>query len=122
GGAVAVAAGLVGSSVLAAAGGLLTVQFLGFAQPAPGLLGQDTLTALAAVTIGGVSLFGRRGGVLGTVLGVLVVLLTQRLILLHGAETGVTLVVLGGMLVAGLVVTRLMELAGRRVTPDSFGP
>jgi ribose/xylose/arabinose/galactoside ABC-type transport system permease subunit len=100
---------LVGSSVLAACGGVLavltvrTVTDPGFAW---------TGIALAAALIGGVSAYGRRGGVAGTLLGVLLLALGLRL---AGEEHWKisNLEYAGVALLVGLLVTRLVESAGR---------
>ncbi|WP_018352311.1 hypothetical protein [Longispora albida] len=65
--------------------------------------------ALAAVLIGGVSAYGRRGGVAGTVLGVFLVIALDKLL---NHNTGYQLGLLGTaamVLIAGLLVTRLIE-------------
>lgn len=110
GAASAAALALTLSTVLAAAGGLVLSAGLGFAEP-PNPLG-FTLYALAAVLIGGVSAFGRRAGVFGTVLGVTLLLLVLRI----AAHSGANLqdAVLGTAVVVGLVVNRLLEAIGRR--------
>jgi ribose/xylose/arabinose/galactoside ABC-type transport system permease subunit len=111
GGAAAGAAlALVGSTVLAAAGGLVLSAVLGFAEPANPL--GVLLTALAAVLLGGVSAFGRRAGVFGTVLGVLLVLLVLRIV--THLELDVRDAVLGAAIVLGLAVNRALEATGRR--------
>jgi hypothetical protein len=69
-------AGLTGSSLLAGAGGVSMAIYLGAGDPSSGGINL-TLTSLAAVLVGGVSVFGRRAGVLGTVLGVAHVLRQQ---------------------------------------------
>jgi ribose/xylose/arabinose/galactoside ABC-type transport system permease subunit len=64
-------AGLTGSSLLAGVGGVSLVTYLQVSDPSSGGINL-TLVALAAVLLGGVSVFGRRAGVFGTVLGVLI--------------------------------------------------
>ncbi len=111
------AAAIVVSTVLAAAGGIVFTSGLGFAEPrnTTGL----TLTVLAAVLIGGVSAFGRRGGIFGTVLGVVLIVLVLRIVAQQTDEQLHNLT-LGAAIVAGLVVNRLLEAVGRRTVPRSF--
>jgi len=104
---------LVASTVLAAFGGIVLSSGLGFAEPATPT--GSVFVALAAVLVGGVSAFGRRGGVFGTLLGVVLVILTMRLALRTG--TDLYNVVLGAAIVGGLAVTRLLEAVGRRTVP-----
>lgn len=111
------------SAMLAAAGGMVLGGALSPAvaaavaapQPAGGI--GLTLLALAAVLVGGVSAFGRRGGVFGTLLGVVLVVLLVQLSLQPGVGTWVYLALPGGLVVAGLVVNRLLEATGRRTLP-----
>jgi ribose/xylose/arabinose/galactoside ABC-type transport system permease subunit len=106
---------LVVSSAMAGAGGVLSTVRLGVADPAGGEL--TTYTALAAVLIGGVSVFGRRAGVFGTILGVLLLSLVQLWLVIEEAESWVFLVVVGVTILTGLVVNRVLEAAGRKPVP-----
>jgi ribose transport system permease protein len=58
------------SGVAGAAGGILLASMLGAA--APDAAGQNLLTVIAAIILGGTSLFGGRGSVWGTLLAVLI--------------------------------------------------
>ncbi|MEN9610744.1 MAG: ribose transporter permease [Bacteroidota bacterium] len=70
------------SSVLAALGGLMVTARLDSAQPNAGM--SYELDAIAAVVIGGTSLSGGRGSILGTVLGaVMIGILNNGLVLLN---------------------------------------
>lgn len=116
---LAALAALVGSSVLAALGGVLTALSLRVATPDPGVA--LTGMALGAVLIGGTSAFGRRGGLFGTVLGVLLVTVLMRLITSEGWDIPLPLYA-AIVVIAGLLVTRLVETLGRprvRVAPES---
>jgi ribose/xylose/arabinose/galactoside ABC-type transport system permease subunit len=109
-GAVSVAA-LLGSSVLAAAAGVLTTLQAGRVEPADTSL---TLTALAlgGALLGGTSAFGRRGGLLGTVLATALVTLVVRY--LEVTDVSVPLLAVGASAIGlGLVATRLVEAFGR---------
>jgi ribose/xylose/arabinose/galactoside ABC-type transport system permease subunit len=103
---------LVVSSTLASGAGVLSVLRLGGAPPRS--LDELTFVALGAVLIGGVSAFGRRAGVFGTVLGVLLLSLIQRWIQLESVDGWVFSAVVGGAILVGLIVNRLLEAAGRK--------
>jgi ribose/xylose/arabinose/galactoside ABC-type transport system permease subunit len=103
-------AALVGSCLLAAAAGILMALISRGATPDPGIA--LTGLALGAVLVGGTSGYGRRGGVSGTLLGVVLLSLVLRL----AAEQEWRFPPLGYAAVAvvvGLLVTRLVEVAGR---------
>jgi len=108
---------LVAPSALAGAGGVLSAVRLEIADPTGGDL--TTYTALAAVLIGGVSVFGRRAGVFGTMLGVLLLSLVQLWLVIEDSESWVFPVVVGTTILAGLVVNRVLEAAGRKPVPSS---
>lgn len=113
-GAVATLA-LVSSTVLAALGGVLLVLRLRTATigVGDGLL----VLALGAVLLGGTSVFGRRGGILGTVLAVALVQLVLLLGVLRNWPSWTPTVVGGTCILAGLVVSRLVERLGRPRMP-----
>jgi ribose/xylose/arabinose/galactoside ABC-type transport system permease subunit len=78
--------------------------------------------SLAAVLIGGVSVFGRRAGIAGTVLGVVIVQIAQTVMALLGLSATWTSVVTGLLIIVGLGVSRGLEsigagLAGGRARP-----
>jgi len=101
------------SSLLAAVGGLLTV----WSAQAVDALGGVPLTALAlgAALLGGTSAYGRRGGIFGTVLAVvLVTVAAAYTAAIHHPWSGFALA--GAAIGLGLAVTRVVERFGR---PDS---
>jgi ribose/xylose/arabinose/galactoside ABC-type transport system permease subunit len=109
-------AALIISTVLAAIGGILLAGLSSRVQPDLGL--DWTALAFGAALVGGVSAFGRRGGVFGTILGTTVVTMVIKLgeaadwMLSPYAVAAVTLA-------SGLIVTRLVETFGRPLlTPD----
>lgn len=110
GGAVAVVA-LVGSSTLAAGAGiLLALQ----TRPVPAGDSGIALTGLAigAALLGGTSVYGRRGGVVGTPLAV--ALLVGLLQLGEAYKWNLSPLAVGAAaILAGLIVTRLVEAFGR---------
>ncbi|WP_051366296.1 hypothetical protein [Hamadaea tsunoensis] len=109
-GAMVASAALVGSMVLAAAAGVLLAGLSSSVRPD---LGFDwTGLAIGAALVGGVSAYGRRGGVLGTILGTTVVALVLRLG--DAANWKISpYAVAAATLAAGLIVTRLVETFGR---------
>lgn len=108
------ALGLVLSSGLAAAAGIILAAAAGTAgrmvSPSTGI--EFTALALGAALVGGVSAFGRRGGVFGTILGTVLIVL----VMTYGTRAGWNisdLVLAAGAVTTGLIVTRLVETFGR---------
>lgn len=114
---IGVVVGLAGSSVLAALGGVAMVSYLRYAAPSGS--GQMTTTALAAALLGGVSVFGRRAGLVGTFCAVLILQSIHIKLASWGAPFWVTTIVVGFCAVLGLVVSRLLETLSDRATPSS---
>lgn len=121
GGAAAVLSGgaIVLSMVFAVVAGVVLVA--GAGAPAQGSVGVNwlewTLIGLGVALVGGTSAFGRRGGVFGTTLAVVALILFDR----YQAEQGWDIALLAtaaGAVAGGLVVTRLVEALGR---PSSAG-
>lgn len=111
GAALMVVVALTVSAGLAGGAGVLTASHV--RQSGGGGMLSDALLALGAVLLGGVSAYGRRGGLLGTVLGVAAVVLVLQYGMVRGWPTGVmTYAVAGGAIFLGLVVTRLVEWGG----------
>jgi ribose transport system permease protein len=111
--------GLTGSSLLAGLGGVALVINQSVADPEINAVGL-TVTALAAVLIGGVSVFGRRAGVAGTILGVVIVQSISFMLTAHAVSLGWYYVPFGGLIVLGLGVSRALEsitnaMTGQRV-------
>ncbi len=65
------------------------------------------LTAIAAVVLGGASIFGGRGTVLGTVLGLFAIIILQNGLRLSGQPTELAGVLTGVLLVATIMLDRL---------------
>ncbi len=110
--------GLAGSSLLAAAAGVLQLYLVRGAFPS----GESQLTvlALAAALLGGVSVFGRRAGVFGVVLASGLLTLLVACLNARDADAWVASAVFGGAVVVGLVVSRMLEAAGRRRWPAPY--
>ena len=100
--------GLTGSSLLAGAGGVAMATFMLAGDPESGGVNL-TFIALAAVLFGGVSVFGRRAGVFGTVLGVVIVSTIFFLMNYHAVSPYWADVPSGGLAVLGLAVSRAQE-------------
>jgi ribose/xylose/arabinose/galactoside ABC-type transport system permease subunit len=108
---------LIVSSAVAGVGGVLFVLQTHIA--GTGTRPPDLLFPLAAVLLGGASVYGRRVGVAGTVLGVLLLVTIRELWLLSGlgsdyAGSGGVLALAGIAAIVGLLATPLVEWAGRR--------
>jgi ribose/xylose/arabinose/galactoside ABC-type transport system permease subunit len=124
--AVFAAGALVGSSVLAAGAGVVIALRLRAAVPDDGL----TLlaTGAAAAFLGGTSAYGRRGGVFGTVLAAGFLQLAALWLGLREAQAWTRPALLGGAILLGLLVGRLVEAAGTVGPPpeeaaeDDAGP
>lgn len=121
---IAVAA-LVGSALLAGAGGLLDAFLTGHAAPGDGLDG--TALALGVALIGGTSAFGRRGGIFGTIFAA--ALLIVGITYADATDRAWSPVVIAAVTVGlGLGVTRLVERFGRpsqvskRAVEDAWEP
>ena len=113
---------LVVSTAFAALAGILYAGYLGFddRQLAPGSGLEWTALAIGAAMVGGVSAFGRRGGVFGTILATFVIALLITYSRLEG--WGIALTVLGaGAVAVGLIITRLVETFGRPLSLED-GP
>lgn len=99
--------GLAGSSFLAGLGGVVQLSAVRIADPAAGQF--FVLLALAAVLLGGTSVFGRRAGVTGTASAIMIILVVRILFLLHGAESWMPNLFVGLMILLGLGVSRGLE-------------
>jgi len=95
------------SGLFAAIGGVILTARVRTGQP---LLGEGLeLDSIATVVIGGTSLFGGRGGLLGTLFGVLFVGVLQNGLNLMGISTFVQRIVIGVAIILAVLVTVLRE-------------
>jgi ribose/xylose/arabinose/galactoside ABC-type transport system permease subunit len=101
-------AGLTGSSLLAGLGGVALVTYLNVGDPSAGGINL-TIIALAAVLLGGVSVFGRRAGVIGTVLGVVIIQTVLFVMNVHAVPSYWLDVPIGAIALFGLGVSRALE-------------
>ncbi len=109
---LAAVAGVVLAAAAGTASGQSTLAAMFWVKGQPGLGLEWTALALGAALVGGVSAFGRRGGVFGTVLatGLLALLMTYE----DKANWRISNWVLAaGAVGTGLIVTRLVETFGR---------
>src|SRR5438876_4921371 len=97
----------VASGVLASAAGLLLSGFIGYVDRYIGT-GFD-LNSIAAVVIGGTSFAGGRGGVGGTIAGVLLMTALGNIVLLAGLSEPYQLVVNGVVIVAAVALYALAK-------------
>lgn len=103
-------AAFVVSGTLAALSGVLLTARLTIGQPtaSQGL----ELDAIAAVVLGGTSLFGGKGGVMGTFIAVLLLSVLRNLFNLMGLSSFFQMLVTGLILIAALILNHLLERRG----------
>jgi simple sugar transport system permease protein len=97
--------------MMAAVAGMIYV-ILGRSASPQELVG-DELDIIAAVVLGGASIFGGRGSVLGTVLGVLLVQVISNSLILAGVPSAWQRAAVGGLLVIGVGI---QAVAARRAS------
>ena len=100
------------SGLLAALGGVLLTSRLHIGQPtsAQGL----ELDAIAAVVLGGTSLFGGRGGMLGTTVAVMLLQVLRNIFNLVGLGSFYQMTITGVIIVLAILLNRLIDhYAGR---------
>jgi ribose/xylose/arabinose/galactoside ABC-type transport system permease subunit len=120
-GAVSAALALIGSSIFAAAGGVLLA--LSDREIAPSENGLElTALALGAALLGGTSVYGRYGGLFGTALAVILLTLLVEYAAAEDRDVSAYAVAAAAMGV-GLLVSRLVEVLGRpRSRPEPAPP
>ncbi|WP_116086778.1 ABC transporter permease [Tropicimonas sp. IMCC34011] len=95
------------AGALAGFAGLLHSSMIWLANPRD-FVGLE-LDVIAAVVLGGASIFGGRGSVLGTVMGVFILVMIQNSLILMGIDTTWQRVVVGGMLIVAVAITALRD-------------
>ncbi|MGV9292588.1 ABC transporter permease [Amycolatopsis sp. NPDC003676] len=90
------------SALLAAVAGFVTVSIQGSVQTTVTSFDPILFTALTVVVIGGVSLSGGRGTILGVLAGALFVGVLNNLLVLHGLSTAVQDLIRGAVLAAAI--------------------
>jgi ribose transport system permease protein len=97
------------TGVFAGIAGLMLTALIGSADPN---IGQTyTLIAIAAVALGGVSLAGGRGGLIGAAIGAIDIFLLQSVLTSFNVSTYVLQIAYGAILVAAVVLTAIQERA-----------
>ena len=76
------------------------------------------LTAIAAVVLGGASIFGGRGTVLGTVLGLFAIVILQNGLRLSGQPAELAGVLTGALLIATILIDRLSRAGAEKVLAE----
>jgi rhamnose transport system permease protein len=64
---------------------------------------------IAAVVLGGTSIFGGTGSILGTVLGVILIQLLKNGLALTGVKSDATIVVIGSVLILSILITNWLR-------------
>jgi ribose/xylose/arabinose/galactoside ABC-type transport system permease subunit len=116
-GVVAVGA-LALSALLAAGAGLVFTLRVHSAGPVGNSSLLTTVAAFAAALVGGTSVHGRRGGIFGTVLAASALQMFLLWLALGGVAEWIRVCVVGGAVLLGLAVSRLIEHLGRPGEPD----
>jgi ribose/xylose/arabinose/galactoside ABC-type transport system permease subunit len=95
------------SGLAAGIAGIVLLARVGVSSPAAG---QDyVFDALAAVVLGGTTFEGGRGGILGTVAGVLILIVAFNLVNILGLNFNVQLIVKGGIIIGAATLYRLLQ-------------
>ncbi len=102
------------SGLLASLAAVIYVAHLGQAKSDAGT-GYE-LTAIAAVVLGGASIFGGRGTVLGTILGLLAIVILQNGLRLSGQPTELAGILTGVLLVLTILIDRVSRIGVSRTT------
>jgi len=102
----------IAPALAAAVAGVLTSSEINSGSP---VLGNDTaLYAIAAVLLGGISMMGGSGSLLGMLQGVLILGILTNGLKISGVGGFYQIVVVGGLLIVMVVVDRLLTIRGRR--------
>lgn len=67
------------------------------------------LDAIAAVVLGGTSIFGGKGTIIGTVIGLVMIQLLKNGLAINGVTGDATIVVIGSVLIAAILVNNLIQ-------------
>ena len=99
------------AGILAAMGGLTLTMSTGIGEPIPG---PYLLASVSAVVLGGVSLTGGKGGLIGPVIAVLILRLVRMDLTLLSVDPNVTTIVEGTIMVVVVMLGGLLAMKGRR--------
>jgi ribose transport system permease protein len=103
------------TGAFAGVAGLMLTALIGSADPAVGPT--YTLLAISAVALGGVSLAGGRGGILGAAVGAIDIFLLQSALTFFNVSTFVLQIAYGAVLVAAVSLMAVQERLSRRRRP-----
>ena len=67
------------------------------------------LDVIAAVVLGGTSIFGGSGSIIGTLIGVVLIQLLKNGLALSGVASDATIVVVGGVLVLSILINNFIQ-------------
>lgn len=101
------------SAVLAGLGGVITASQLKSGAPTYGLMYE--LYVIAAVVVGGTSLLGGEGKILGTLIGAFIIAVIQNGMNLTGVESYTQKVVLGFLILGAVLLDRFRKFALERL-------
>ncbi len=73
------------------------------------------LDVIAAVVLGGTSIFGGKGSITGTIIGLILIQLLKNGLALTGVTSDATIIVIGSLLIFAILVNNLIQ--GRREAP-----
>ena len=104
---------------LAGLGGVVTASQLKSGAPTYGLMYE--LYVIAAVVVGGTSLSGGEGRILGTLIGAFIIAVIQNGMNLTNVESYTQKVVLGLVILGAVLLDRLKQRGWRRVRPGARG-
>jgi ribose transport system permease protein len=102
------------TGLLSGAAGLMLTALIGSADPNIGPT--YTLIAIAAVALGGVSLAGGKGGLLGAAIGAVDIFLLQSLLTAFNVSTYLLQVAYGTILVVAVILTAVQDRFSARRT------
>jgi rhamnose transport system permease protein len=89
--------------------GLVTINYAAFNNSAQATVGSGIeLDVITAVVLGGTSIFGGRGRIIGTVLGVALIHETREFVSYHYSQNELIRVVLGGLLLVAVAANALL--------------
>lgn len=99
-----------GSGLFAAMGGLSLTMSTGIGAPIPG---PYLLASVAAVVLGGVTLGGGKGGLLGPIIAVFVLRLVRTILTLLAVDPNVTAIIEGTIMVSVVMLGAYLAMRGR---------
>lgn len=102
------------SGMCSAVAGFLYMALFGTGSPNIGVSGDEMLEAIAAVVVGGTSLMGGRGTIVGTFFGALLIGMLYNVMNLIGIESYTQKIVLGAVILLAVVIDELRKRYLRR--------